>query len=1004
MLLVALAQAKKQSNPDFTKLIAKPLLFSYYRNKVTGPASRGNARCLKLILDTYADLSGQVFNPDKSKAYFGKHVSTQNRAYFRSTLHIGSASLPFIYLGVPLFRGAHKAAHLRILADRITTKFAGWKGSALSMAGRVCLVNSVIVSSLVHSMMQSQQHASSAGENTDPKESSSTPEVDMSQLYINKAGKSKGWIVGLGNYAKTRKMETQLQQERADALLRQHEIQDTARAHVESIRSEMPRQEAAQRTREESLRQELEAQRTQMAQFQRMMDQLQQGQWPSSPPAPPTRFHIRSIPSSIFNLSSLNVLSLGKRFSLYNLEKLYLDENRLSGEIPSFISSNASKLTILTLSNNSLSGPFPDFGNLRLLQTLYIWGNQLTGELTFLSSLSNCRYLEDLEIDDNPLNGCYSTRDRKLEQLDRFKFRHKSDYRTHPKRNVELQELQGLNLSNNHLQGDISTNLCKMSNLGDLDLSVNMLTGAIPDCLGEVKSLRNVYIHSNKLESNIPSNLWNLRDLLILQLDSNSLSGQLSSQIGNLKQIYRLDLSSNQFLGDIPTTIVSCESLEYLSLSNNKLQGSIPKSLGNVRGLTTLDLSREIPNGIINSTAQSFVHNSALCGAAKFQVPPCVNDRGRSRSTTIALICLKYVVPPFVAATIIVVVVLMFLRRHKQIIIHQAADISLETFVGRRVSYIELVRGTSSFSKTNLLGIGSFGSVYKATLSDGLIIAAKVFNLELEGATTSFDTESEILSSIRHRNLLPVISCCTNQEFRALILKYMPNGNQEKWLHSVNNLLDLVQRLNIAIDVALALEYLHHHHTFPVVHCDIKPSNVLLDEDMTAHVADFGISKLFDEGEVMTHTTTLATIGYAAPEYGFEGKVSTKGDVYSYGIMLLEMFTRKKPTDDMFDGHIGLKEWVSEAVERNAISEVVDHALFLNEECMSSVFDLAMKCLAISPGKRINMIQAATALQRIKDNIVNNELTQKSSPYYSIAGSSPASDPMSFSMELDSWN
>ncbi|KAL8456290.1 hypothetical protein ACS0TY_034487 [Phlomoides rotata] len=94
-----------------------------------------------------------VFNPDKSKAYFGKHVSTQNKAFFRATLRIGSASLPFIYLGVPLFWGAPKAAHLRGTADRIIAKFAGWKGSALSLAGRACLVNSVIVSSLVHSMM-----------------------------------------------------------------------------------------------------------------------------------------------------------------------------------------------------------------------------------------------------------------------------------------------------------------------------------------------------------------------------------------------------------------------------------------------------------------------------------------------------------------------------------------------------------------------------------------------------------------------------------------------------------------------------------------------------------------------------------------------------------------------------------------------------------------------------------------------------------------------------------
>ncbi|KAL8479365.1 hypothetical protein ACS0TY_026292 [Phlomoides rotata] len=114
---------------------------------------RGNARCLKSILDTYADLSGQVFNPNKSKAYFGRHVSAQNKAYFRTILQIGSASLPFTYLGVSLLRGAPKAAHLRSVADCIIAKFVGWKGSALSLAGRACVVNSVIVSSLVHSMM-----------------------------------------------------------------------------------------------------------------------------------------------------------------------------------------------------------------------------------------------------------------------------------------------------------------------------------------------------------------------------------------------------------------------------------------------------------------------------------------------------------------------------------------------------------------------------------------------------------------------------------------------------------------------------------------------------------------------------------------------------------------------------------------------------------------------------------------------------------------------------------
>ncbi|XP_047961856.1 probable LRR receptor-like serine/threonine-protein kinase At3g47570 [Salvia hispanica] len=274
----------------------------------------------------------------------------------------------------------------------------------------------------------------------------------------------------------------------------------------------------------------------------------------------------------------------------------------------------------------------------------------------------------------------------------------------------------------------------------------------------------------------------------------------------------------------------------------------------------------------------------------------------------------------------------------------------------------------------NLLGKGSFGSVFKAVLADDTTVAVKVFNLELEGALKSFDTESRILGSIRHRNLIKILGCCSNEQFKALILAYTPNGSLEKWLHSDVYVLDLVKRLNIAIDVALALEYLHHNHTFTVVHCDIKPNNVLLGEDMTAHVGDFGISKLFEDREAVIHTITMATIGYAAPEYGSEGKVSTHGDVYSFGILLLEIFTSKKPTNDMFRGEMGIKEWVGKALQEDGISEVVAPGLLsrsdrhfpANEQCVSSIFDLAMKCLAFSPEQRINMMQAAAALQKFR--------------------------------------
>ncbi|KAL3641344.1 hypothetical protein CASFOL_016312 [Castilleja foliolosa] len=376
---------------------------------------------------------------------------------------------------------------------------------------------------------------------------------------------------------------------------------------------------------------------------------------------------------------------------------------------------------------------------------------------------------------------------------------------------------------------------------------------------------------------------------------------------------------------------------------------------------------------------ESFLNNSALCGEAKFHVPHCIRKDIRKSSLKKDSRLMKYILPPFTSLVILAtIIVLLLMRRRKS----KRVPVPVDKFPGvvdwRRISYIELVRGTNDFSETSLLGRGSFGSVFKSTLSDGLDVAAKVFNLNLQRAVRSFDTECEVLSNVRHRNLVQVVGCCSNPEFKALILEYMPNGSLEKWLHFESYCLDLLQSLQLAIDVASALEYLHHGHTFPIVHCDIKPSNVLLDEDMIAHLADFGISKLFDDGETMVQTKTLATIGYAAPEYGSEGKVSTNGDVYSYGILLLEIFTRKKPTEDMFDDEMSIKDWVHKATQENAVIEVAapdllardDQHFSAKEECISSFFSLAMKCLTVSPDERINMIETVAALQRIKTKVM----------------------------------
>lgn len=486
------------------------------------------------------------------------------------------------------------------------------------------------------------------------------------------------------------------------------------------------------------------------------------------------------------------------------------------------------------------------------------------------SEIGNLSSLLNLQLSDNRLTGFIPTTIR------------------------NLNHLQKLYLGGNQLEGSISPDLCQLRNLGELNLSANLLTGSIHECFGQLQSLRKIFFAQNKLNAVIPLKFWELTDLQILDLSSNYLSGQVSSQIGSLKALEHLNLSSNLFSGDIPSSIDGCESLTTLILSDNKFEGSIPESLGDIMNLEALYLSNnslsglipkklerlqfleffnvsynklkgQIPNGgqFVNFTADSFVNNSALCGVSRFQVPPCPT---RSKGNQWLV---KYLVPPLVSVIILVVVIVIFIRRCKKRRVPLPDNLlgAALKIDWRRISYLELERGTSSFSETNLLGSGSFGSVFKAILSDGLNVAVKIFNIDLERAGKSFDTESEIVSSLRHRNLVRIIGCCVNTEFKALILAYMPNGSLERWLHSESYLLDLVQCLQIAIDVALALEYLHHGHTYTVVHCDIKPSNVLLDEDMIAHVGDFGISKLFEDGEDMVLTKTLATIGYAAPGY-----------------------------------------------------------------------------------------------------------------------------------------
>ncbi|KAL7103861.1 hypothetical protein ACP275_08G206100 [Erythranthe tilingii] len=399
------------------------------------------------------------------------------------------------------------------------------------------------------------------------------------------------------------------------------------------------------------------------------------------------------------------------------------------------------------------------------------------------------------------------------------------------------------------------------------------------------------------LNSSIPSSVWRLNDLLELNLSSNSLSGFLPPEIGNLVKATVINLSTNQLSGFFPNTVENLIYLITLSLAHNRLEGSIPESVGSMISLVNLDLSYnnlsgsipksletlqyldffnvsfndlrgEIPNDgpFRNFTMDSFIGNEALCGIPRFHVLVCSHNVSKHNSRIKSLRLTLFILSGFVALTSLVslaFIIFIRYRRKKDIVVHTTDG--LVSTVPERISYYELLQATERFSEGNLLGRGSFGSVYKGVLRDGKVLAVKVFNSLSEAASKSFEVECEVLRNIRHRNLTKVISSCSNEDFKALVLEYMPNGNLDKWLYSHNYCLDLMQRLNIMIDVASALEYLHHGYSSCIAHCDLKPSNVFLDEEMVAHVSDFGIAKLMGIGESTVHTNTVATMGYIAP-------------------------------------------------------------------------------------------------------------------------------------------
>ncbi|XP_031397276.1 probable LRR receptor-like serine/threonine-protein kinase At3g47570 [Punica granatum] len=668
-----------------------------------------------------------------------------------------------------------------------------------------------------------------------------------------------------------------------------------------------------------------------------------------------------------------------------DLRAVWGNYNNLKGTIPDSVTNFSTTFTLLALHENFISGAIPSrIGNLVNLEWLTLYDNMLTGRI--------------------------------------------------PDSIGELSKLQLFSIGLNNISGVIPSSIGNMTSIIYFFVLRNMLEGAIPSSIGNCAHLSEVDFSQNHLVGNVPEQLFGL-SLVSIEAAQNNLTGPIPYRIGKLVNLQNLDLSENNMSGEIPSTIGDSVVLQWLYLQGNHFSGTIPPSMSNLKGIAFLDLSRnnfsgqipgffadrpfiqnlnlsfnmfegEVPNrGVFqNLSVVSVTGNSKLCGGPLgLQLPKCIEaapKKGHKSQSRMTALAIGISVSIFLLLTGVIISARFFYRSSRSV--REETVTSLTEDRHLKLSYMELSQATDGFSLANKIGEGSFGVVYKGILpSSEQTVAVKVLKLQERGARKSFMAECEALRNIRHRNLVKTITCCSTLDsqggdFMALVFEFMENGSLEKWLHAVPNeaggsetdmTLGLLQRLNIAIDVGNALEYLHHHGQTPIVHCDLKPSNVLLDSEFTAYVSDFGLAKFLmgDQASGRTETSSIGirgTIGYVAPEYGVGGEVSTKGDVYSFGILLLELFTGKRPTA-MFSGDFGLHEFVERSLP-HGLDQVLDPLLRLKDvqgnlhECLVSIQRVGLMCSAAQPNERMDISKAAVELQKARSILLRGKTGRES--------------------------
>ncbi|KAL5070951.1 hypothetical protein RYX36_021838 [Vicia faba] len=730
-----------------------------------------------------------------------------------------------------------------------------------------------------------------------------------------------------------------------------------------------------------------------------------------------------SMPSDFFdNMSNLLVVSIGDNsFTQWEipisikkclaLKTFSANNASFVGEIPEiFGKENFPSLVTLQLSYNYLEGNLPNSLAGTSIETLWVNGqdkstNRLNGTLSVIEKMTS---LKQLWVNVNSFTGPIPDLSN-LTQLTDVCFRDNRLTGVVPPTLTSLPSLKVVNLTNNQLQGSPPKFQNGVTVDNDLSGTNSFCTeGAGQPCSPLVNALLSVveplgypYILAQTWKGNDPcgGNTWkgvvcSGGNISIIDFRNLGFSGSVSPSFASLSSVTKLLLSNNNLTGTIPNELANMPALKEIDVSNNSLYGQIPKFRGDV---------------VVNTDGNPDI------GHDKPSSPPSPSSGGNDKK--------KFSVGAIVGVVIGVVCLLgvgvlafvMCRRRYNKrngkvqtpnaIVIHprhsgdgNAVKISVAAAggshaggvggtsgfsqsssvqnveAGNMVISIQVLREvTNNFSEKNILGKGGFGTVYKGELDDGTKIAVKRMQSDMGGdkGLNEFKSEIAVLTKVRHRHLVALLGYCLDDNEKLLVYEYMPQGTLSEHLFDRKDdgvkPLEWKRRLSIALDVARGVEYLHGLAQQIFIHRDLKPSNILLGDDMRAKVSDFGLVRLAPEGQASFETRLAGTFGYLAPEYAVTGRVTTKVDVYSYGVILMEMITGRRAIDNSQpDENIHLVTWFRRMqLNKDSFQKIIDPAMDIDEEGLESfrtIAGLASHCCAREPHQRPDMGHVVNAL------------------------------------------